>query len=451
MRRFLTRETVGRLADRERHLLGALELALQRRSWHAGELREFQTCTLQALLTYAYERVPFYRAKYQAAGFTPAQFQRWDDLLLIPRVTKAELRAAPLADLKSSDDPAPCRLLASSGSTGISGRLFLDESALTFYAAQNLLLYYDWCQGRPYSEVLYFIDLSPDAIDYAFADQLRTTVAVERLVDAALPAAVHCEQIRRLKPEFISSYPSTMRNIALTFAQENHIATAVRLLHLTSEMFDAATAALLRRVFPQAKIVETYTSTEFGLLAARCAAGRWHWNEAAAVGEVVDEAGCPTAQTGELVVTNLMNWATPLIRYQGLGDYGCWGAADCGCGASRRSLERLEGRVAETLFRDDGTPLTPYALTNRLEETPGLRQFQVIQHDTARLELQVVRDPAAGISASALRAALEAACMQVLGRGIVCSVCLVDTIAARQGSHKTPLVVSPWNKRGGLA
>ena len=48
--------------------------------------------------------------------------------------------------------------------------------------ARNLFLYFDWCGTHPIANVLYFLDLTPGAIDHALADLLRTMVPEERLI-----------------------------------------------------------------------------------------------------------------------------------------------------------------------------------------------------------------------------------------------------------------------------
>ncbi len=247
---FRKRETAALIALRGRELLSALDLVLERRRWTREQVRAFQTRSLKKLVAYAYERVPLYRAKYDAAGFSPAQISGVEDLAQIPVLTKDELRRAALADLKCPAYVAPARLLASSGSTGMPSRLFRDEDSLTYFAAQDMALYFDWCEGRPIASSLYFIDLAPDTIDYALADLLRTTVPEERILDAASSTARLIVALRRFAPEFVSSYPSTLRNIAVALDRRGETYERLRLLHLTSEMLDAPTRALLERVFP---------------------------------------------------------------------------------------------------------------------------------------------------------------------------------------------------------
>ena len=443
MRRpFRERESAALLAAREAALLSALDLVLERRRWNRDQVRDFQTSTLQTLVAYAYEHVPFYRAKYDAAEFHPSLVQSHDDLAKIPLLTKDELRKADLAQLKSAAYPAPTRLLSSSGSTGVPSRLYRDEDSLVYMCAQEMALYYDWCDRRPIAGVLYFLDLTP-GLDGALADLLRTTVPEERILDSSASPAALIADIERFSPEFISTYPSTLRNIAMTMDRQGKTNTKPRLLHLTSEMLGARTRSLLERVFPRAEIVQTYSSTEGGLIAHQCSAeGRWHLTEESAIYEIVNADGQPTEGMGELVVTNLTNWATPIIRYRGLGDYCRWAATECSCGSDRRSIAHLEGRATESLELADGTLLTPYGLTNALEEVPGVYQFQVIQRGRGDLQVLIVRDASTGLGEEEVCARAQAAIQNLFSAATTCEICCVDHIPSQPGSHKTPLVVS---------
>src|SRR5262245_65674768 len=52
---------------------------------------------LRAQLQYAWNRCPFYRRKWEAAGVSPGTLRSLDDLAAFPVVEKAELRAAQAA------------------------------------------------------------------------------------------------------------------------------------------------------------------------------------------------------------------------------------------------------------------------------------------------------------------------------------------------------------------
>lgn len=82
------------------------------------ELRTLQLRRLQWTVRHAYENVPLYRAKFDAAGVAPDDIRSLDDLRLLPFTTKDDLRstypfgmfAVPMSEVR--------RIHASSGTTG---------------------------------------------------------------------------------------------------------------------------------------------------------------------------------------------------------------------------------------------------------------------------------------------------------------------------------------------
>jgi phenylacetate-CoA ligase len=78
---------------------------------------------LTAQVQWAWERSPFYRRRWQAAGVSPATLKRLDDLHRFPVVQKADLRAAqatapPYGDYLCIAPEAVARIHGTSGTTG---------------------------------------------------------------------------------------------------------------------------------------------------------------------------------------------------------------------------------------------------------------------------------------------------------------------------------------------
>ena len=98
------------------------------------------------------------------------------------------------------------------------------------------------------------------------------------------------------------------------------------------------------------------------------------------------------------LLTNLANRVQPLIRYD-LGDSVTVLPAPCPCG-SPMPVIRVEGRGDEILSLEtpegEKRSLLPLVLATVVEETPGVRSYQVIQRGPRRLCLRVDEAPGAG-------------------------------------------------------
>jgi phenylacetate-CoA ligase len=440
--KFNQTESQAMLAAREGRLLSALDRVIAFQKWSRREILDFQFKSLQALVYHAFETVPFYRAKYTAAGFNPEELRSLADLSRIPVLTKDELRRADPEHLKSTQVTGATYLLASSGSTGVPGRIWRDEESLWQITARNLVWYYDICKGKPLDNALYVVDLAPDSIDCLLSDFLRTLVHEERLVSVTEPTPLLIEKIDEFQPDFISSYPSTMRNIAFVLRERGETYEPLRLLHLTAEMLDQRTRNVLEKVFPNAQLIESYTSTEAGLVAYPCTEGHLHLAEEGGLYEILDAEGNATEEQGRLVVTDLTNQATPIIRYDGLGDYCRWAKTECACASPFRAISHLEGRAAESLLLPGNIRLSPYVLTNALEEVEGICQYQVIQYAVDDFELLVVRDKIGKSAEAEIDSSLRQIIARVAGDTCRCRVTCVERILPKAGAHKVPLVIS---------
>jgi phenylacetate-CoA ligase len=92
-------------------------------------------------------------------------------------------------------------------------------------------------------------------------------------------------------------------------------------------------------------------------------------------------------QIGELVITDLMNEAMPIIRYR-VGDVGRWVDGDCRCGGRYRRLEIL-GRIQETFsYHDQWIP--PSSIVDAVLGDPQVINFRLEQLDRNRFQLLLV-------------------------------------------------------------
>lgn len=428
--------TPAQIRARGARLHTALDRVIAQRGWSMPKRRAHQWRTLKALVQHAFEHIPLYQRLFAAAEFVPEMLDDRDDLARIPILTKQDLRSSTEADLTA--DPHP-RWLASSGSTGIPAKIARTEDSLWHYMAYNTALFHDWCDGRPLSNGLYLVDLAPDSIDFAAADLLRTTVPDSRIRSVHDPVAKLTDELLRISPAFISSYPSTLRAIALELGRK--VIPQTKLIHLTSETLDAPTRQLLHRVFPAARLIETYTSTESGLVAFQCLHDpRWHIAETNVLCEIVDERGQPAEGPGNIVVTDLTNTATPIIRYGGLGDLARWETTPCPCGSSLRSIRQLEGRSATMLRTRSGHLISPFVFTNAIEEVPGLAQYQVRQTKPGRVEVRVVA--CAGVPPFQVERSIRQALATATSGDTELEIHFAPAILPPPHGHKVPLVVS---------
>ncbi len=109
-----------------------------------------------------------------------------------------------------------------------------------------------------------------------------------------------------------------------------------------------------------------------------------------AVLEVTNEDGaaCGPGEVGRVLVTDLHNLATPVVRYD-IGDYAEVGTA-CHCGRGLPTLARIVGRERNLVLAPDGSRHWPSGLSGLAKVAPAIVQHQVIQLDRHRIEARLV-------------------------------------------------------------
>ena len=121
--------------------------------------------------------------------------------------------------------------------------------------------------------------------------------------------------------------------------------------------------------------------TDVGSLAIECVehAGRMHVLETECIIEIVDpETGRPVdpGREGELVLTNLGRWGSPLIRYR-TGDLVRAAIEPCACG---RKLLQLDGGIlgrADDMITIRGNNVYPSSLEAILRQHEGVAEYRI--------------------------------------------------------------------------
>jgi phenylacetate-CoA ligase len=92
---------------------------------------------------------------------------------------------------------------------------------------------------------------------------------------------------------------------------------------------------------------------------------------------------------GNILVTNLYNYAMPLIRYS-IGDRGVLSSnGTCSCGRRGQILERLSGRNVEMFRRKDGTLVEGVYFNHLLYYRVWVKKYQVVQKDYSNVVFKV--------------------------------------------------------------
>ena len=118
--------------------------------------------------------------------------------------------------------------------------------------------------------------------------------------------------------------------------------------------------------YSRAPIINRYGLREFGAWSGQtCSLSgeQIHVNTELVVAEILHQDGSPArpGETGRVVMTDLFNYAMPLIRYD-TGDLAVAGSAGCACGRGFPLFGPIQGRSQECLSTPSGRLISPVVL-----------------------------------------------------------------------------------------
>ena len=358
-----------------------------------NELEKFQLERLKNILKYAYENVKLYRKKWDEAGVKPEDVKSLDDLYKIPITTKDDLRQSyPNGILSKEFKPQDCHIVGTSGSTGSPVKVFLDREKSFFEIAVSSKGMVTDYVGFKIKKPLSIVVTDEDALEILVTKEFKQ--AKKFVYDALDSPENHVKIINKIKPDFIFSYPSVLRNISI-LVRENRLKLAKpKLIVTVGETMDPPTRKMIEETF-ECEILDAYGSTEVGLIGVECHRHSGiHLAPWKVIVEIVDENGMPVPPgvPGRVLVTDLFSRATPIIRYSGLGDIATLKKGYCSCGAKTPVLERVEGRFVDSIILPNRKIIHPFSLTLALQDIPFVNKFQIRQEKIDKIDILIVKE-----------------------------------------------------------
>ena len=357
------------------------------------ELEALQLERLRWTLRHAYENVPFYRTRLEAAGMHPDDCRTLDDLAALPFTTKEDLRSSYPFSMFAVPREQIARIHASSGTTGratVIGYTKRDLDTWADVVARSILA----AGGRPGDRVHV-------AYGYGlFTGGLGAHAGAERLGCTVIPVSGgfterQVQLITDFEPEVIMVTPSYMLAILDEFERQGRDPrdTSLKVGIFGAEPWTDEMRREIERRFDM-HAVDIYGLSEVigPGVASECVETKdgLHVWEDHFFPEIVDpQTGAVLAdgERGELVFTSLTKEAMPVIRYR---------TRDLtrllpGTARTMRRVEKITGRSDDMIILL-GVNLFPSRIEELLLRVPGLSpHFQLVLTRPGRLDELTVR------------------------------------------------------------
>ncbi len=362
--------------------------------WSPERIREYQWGRISQLLEHAYANVPYYRRIFQTCDATPADIKSFEDFQRLPVLTKADISENFDDLLARNVSRSELILDATGGSTGKPLQYYHDRTYRQWSGAAAKLGWYEFagCTCGDRCAVLWGAERDVRS-NFTLVERMRHLVRYGEVQLNAFNLSderknTFIKWCRLFRPKLLRGYVTAIMELA-SFLDENGISfPKLKGIILCAETVDQDSQAYIERVF-RAPSYNTYGSREMGLIAAECAAknGLHEISENNFV-EFEPIELSEYAAAGNLVITNLNNYAMPFLRYR-IGDIGIPSTGQaCDCGRGLPLIAKVIGRTTEIFRFYDGTKIAGEMFVHLMRNFP-VTKYQFVQVSDRKVVLRL--------------------------------------------------------------
>lgn len=355
------------------------------------DIEAYQRRQLGRLLDFAYRNTTYYRQLFDRQSIEPRDIHDLSDLAKLPFLTKHNLVMHAPA-LTANTRFASWK--TTGGSTGQAVTVLKNPDALARERAATWRGY-EWAgvgvgdrQGRLWGVPIQRKNRVASYVVDLIANRKRFSafnLTEERLAE-------YYAELLRFRPVYLYGYVSMIAELA-TFIRKHDKPPlpGLKAVITTSEVLSPESRSLIENTF-QCRVFNEYGCGEVGSIAHECEHGNLHVMSDNLIVEL-DMTGAWHDGVGEIVVTDLHNYAMPLIRYK-VGDLGSLRSETCPCGRGLHSIEKVHGRAYDFIVDPKGAKHHPELILYIFEEIKqrdgGIAQFQAVQTAQDQLDITIV-------------------------------------------------------------
>ena len=351
------------------------------------------------LVRFCAEHIPFYQRKFESIGFEIEDLKSEKDFQNLPILEKQEIRefsheiVNPEFDLKSLPQAT------TGGTTGVPLKTYNDPRVHLSSMSWRML---EWWGLSPADNSAYLYRNVPAGIrkwktDFALLPTRRDYLSAADMTSDNMERFYR--KLLSLRPKYLVGYVGAIDEFARYLDRSNRKLTGLIGVWTTSAPLPATKRSYYDGIF-SCPVYTQYGSCEFYWIAAECneQCGLHICSDIRHVDIVEGTEPVESGQFGDIVVTDLLNYALPLLRYR-IGDRGRLLDEKCGCGLPFPMMDYVKGRVSDSIRLMDGTAIPGEYWTTIFDDfTDSIRAFQVFQG--ADYALEVRYEAYAGVDAT---------------------------------------------------
>ncbi len=384
------------VAKNRSQVLADLEELERTQYWSPDRIRELQWTQFQRLISHAYSTCAFYKARFDSVGLRPEDLRSPDDISRVPLTTKEDIQDYWEQMISTNYRPEQLLKDMTGGSTGSPMTFYYDRRRLD--SRDGAMMRHDRWSGWDIGDKVGILwGATRDRQFYTgLKDRLRNLLLKRHLLldassfDEALMAQF-AKSLAEYRPKIILAYAGMMGLFAEYVKRAGSDLIRPQAIITSAEVLSPDSRRTIEETF-HCPVLNRYGCREFSVIASECTQRKgMHINAENLLVEVLPKGSYGDQGEGEIVITDLKNYAMPLIRYR-IKDVGAFLPGTCPCGRGLPLMTISGGRTTDFLTatngrRVSGVVLATYVITN----IPGIKQVQFVQTERRKTTIKLVK------------------------------------------------------------
>lgn len=360
-----------------------------------NELRNFQRKRFEELLTHCKKNVSYYREFLDT--YDEKSFKNFD-IKSLPILTKDILRNK-FNELKSDDLHSRDWMINSSGgSTGEPVKI-IQDTYYSYHSEARKNICFQWAGLETGDNLIKLWGSERDILGTnRLLDKIKNFLKNEIILNAFILSHPIMKKFIKIfnssKPSVILAYVNAIYELSNFAKNEDIKVSHQKSVISTSGVLYPFLRKEIEMIFG-CEVYDQYGSREVSCIASECEYHNGlHISEETIILEIVDENGneCPVGVEGDVLVTSLVNYAMPIMRYK-IGDRAIMEPGFCKCGRFHKRLKNVVGRSMDNFKLRDGTIIPSEYFIHFIGVVLNrgiLKKIQIIQKSYDVIDLHVV-------------------------------------------------------------
>ncbi len=364
-----------------------------------SNLSNFNLEKRKAIVKHAYYHTKFYRKHYDAQDISPEKLQSDKDFESLPIITRDHLKKYFIDFISSNTNKKNYSKATTGGSTGTPITVLHDKRYPLTGIQWRIL---DWWCIKPFENAAFIYRLRRSGFKKllnAFLWWPTKRIFLDASSMDKTSILLFIEEYNKIKPKLLQGYVGGVYEFALFIKDNNIRIEPPKAVWVTSAPLTKLQRKVMQDTF-HAPVYDQYGTCEIMWLAAECKEQNGlHMMSDIRYIEFVDDNNLPVPPNiwGRILLTDLQNFAFPLIRYE-IGDYGRALDYECSCGLKLPLMDHIKGRQSDIIKTPKGIIISGEYLTTIFDDYPdAVREFQIIQAKDYSIVLKYIPNTFEGL------------------------------------------------------